>query len=378
MKLKTRLLFSLLLFGLLFIACSEQKIAENELFSSDRNLISHAEGFRVFEIENGYRLQFMNTWIADEILTDFYLYPDTLKLPKEQENKNIIRTPLRSIITLSSTQWSPLNRLGEMDIVKGISEASYVVDSIMKNRLLSGKTIEVATESSFNVERMIQLDVDAILYSAYPSGIPEQLLKVPTTHIPWTDYYEQHPLGRAEWLRLMGFLTGKSALADAWFDSIVMRYEKLQNLAKNAESKPTVFSDKPFGGQWYIPGGKSYVATLFNDSGADYLWKDNDSKASFPVDPEIIITKAQNADYWRIAQYASTENYSYKNLISENEIYETFRAVKEKQVLFCDISKTAYFEKAQYEPEIVLSDFIYCFHSELLKEHIPVYFKCLK
>lgn len=378
MKLKIRHFFSLLLFSLLFMACSEQKIAENELFSSDRNLITRAEGFRVFEIENGYRLQFMNPWIADEILADFYLYPDTLTLSKEQENKNIIRTPLRSIITLSSTQWSPLNRLGEIDIVKGISEASYVADSVMKSRLLSGKTIEVATESSFNVERMIQLNVDAVLYSAYPSGIPEQLLKVPATHIPWTDYYEQHPLGRAEWLRLMGFLTGKSALADAWFDSIVARYEKLQHLTANVSSKPTVFSDKPFGGQWYIPGGKSYVATLFNDSGADYLWKDNDSKASFPVDPEMIIAKAQNADYWRIAQYVPIENYLYKNLVGENEIYKTFRAVKEKQVLFCDILKTAYFEKAQYEPETVLSDFIYCFHPELLKEYKPVYFKCLK
>lgn len=362
--------------GLLFIACSKQKKTEEVLFSFEQNLIKYAEGVRVFKIENGYRMQFLNPWIEGKLLADFFLYPDTLKLAKKQEN--VIRTPLRSLITLSSTQWSPLNQLDEIAIVKGISESSYVNDSVMKNRLLSGETIEVATESSFNVERMIQLNVDAILYSAYPSGIPEQLLKVSTTRIPWIDYYESHPLGRAEWLRVMGFLTGKSEIADTWFDSIVARYEKLQNLAKNAEPKPTVFSDKPFSGQWYIPGGKSYVATLFNDSGADYLWKENDSKAGFPVDPEVLISKAQNADYWRIAQYVPIENYSYQNLVSENEIYETFRAVKEKQVLFCDISQTAYFEKAQYEPEIVLSDFIYCFHPELLKEYEPVYFKRLK
>ena len=100
---------------------------------------------------------------------------------------------------------------------------------------------------------------------------------------------ENTPLGRAEWIRVIGMLAGCEDKADAWFDDIERRYNALSTLCAEVEHRPTVFSDLAFNGQWYVAGGRSYMAKLFADAGADYIWKDNPSTASVPMDAESIL-----------------------------------------------------------------------------------------
>lgn len=359
------------------ISCSQKDKDTTALLEKYDNIIQYADGVAVKCFEGASYIQIKNPWNNNEILSDFVLCPDSVNVPEILKNKTVIRTPVKSLVTLSSTQWSPLIPLNSIDLVKGVSESSYITDSIMIQRLEREETIEVATESGFNVEKMIQLSPDLILYSPYPAGIPDDLKKVGAVLFPWPDYFESHPLGRAEWLRVLGFLAGKQNQADEWFKQIVKRYDSLKKITENVETRPSVFSDKAFNGQWFVPGGKSYIAKFFEDSGADYVWKDNSSKASFAVDAEVVILKAQNAEFWRIAHSAPNE-YSYSDLLRENELHASFRAFKEKKVLFCNISKTRYFEKAQYEPDVMLADFIFCFHPELLPDYQPVYYKLLK
>lgn len=375
-SIQKKLLFLSLLF---FVACGQEEKSKDTsvLFDEYENIIQYADGVVVKQFDGITLVQIKNPWNENEILSDFVLCPDSVDVPQTLQNKTIIQTPVKSLITLSSTQWSPLIPLNSIDLVKGVSEGNFITDTIMKQRIASGKTIEVATESAFNVEKMIQLSSDLILYSPYPGGIPEDLKRVGAVLFPWSDYFESHPLGRAEWLRILGLLIGKQKQADEWFSDIENRYDSLKMLTEIVEVKPIVFSDKAFNGQWYVPGGKSYIAKLFEDSGADYVWKDNQSKASFPVDAEAIVYKAQDAEFWRIAANAS-KDYSYQDLLKENELHASFRAFKEKKVLFCNISETGYFEKAQYEPDVMLADFLFCFHSELLPDYQPVYYKLLK
>ena len=119
------------------------------------------------------------------------------------------------------------------------------------------------------------------------------------------------------------------------------------------------------------------LAQIFNDAGADYIWKDNNNTASQPIDAETVLLKAGNADYWRIMNSTNAE-YSYELLSKENELFTYFKSFKDRNVIVCDIQKSAYFEKSQYEPDILLKDFVKIFHPELISEdYQPKYFYLL-
>ena len=194
---------------------------------------------------------------------------------------------------------------------------------------------------------------------------------------PFADYLETTPLGRAEWIRVIGLLTGRQREADSCFDAIVSRYDALKDLCADVDSKPTVFSDLAFNGQWYIAGGQSYMARLFADAGADYLWKDDPSTASFPLDAETILAKARHADFWRVANSSSLP-MTYASLQKENPVYGLFDAYRNRKILVCDIQETGYFETSQLEPDVLLADFIHFFHPEILNaldpDYVPKYY----
>ena len=320
-----------------------------------------------------------NPW-SGQVLGEYYLYPDSAELPGELAGKAVIRTPVKNVIAYSSTQWSVFLELGEIDRVKGILESAYT-DNVEIKRLLAEKKMEdVGTETCLKTETVISLHPDVILYTPY-STVPKTEIGGLTGAVmfPFADYLENHPLGRAEWLKVIGFLTCREAYAEQWFDDMARRYEYLKKRCENVKSRPTVFSDLPFEGQWYLPGGASYISQIFRDAGADYIWSDNASTASLPVDAETVLAKARNADYWRVMN-STDSKFTYERLAAENELYTYFKAYQKRNIIVCDIRESGYFEKSEYEPDLLLKDFVFVFHPEVLEDenYEPEYFYKLK
>lgn len=361
---------------ILFSACNNQQEQKQMAFSTENNLIHFAENVRVLPLGEGFLLQINLPWKTASP-HDFLLWPDSLDVPAEYKNIQLIKTPVKRLVTLSSTQWSPLLKLEHEDIIVGISEADYVLDSRMKQLLAAEKVVEVAKNGQYDFEKLLNTKAELVLFSPYSTGTPESLKRTEMTLLPWADYLENSPLGRAEWFRILGFLIQENEITDQWFEEVVENYQSLkQKVAKSTLKKPTIIAEKAFNGQWYIPGGNSYLAQIFNDAGADYLWKHEPSKASVPLDIETIIAKGAHADYWRISQ-ASRGDYSYEQLLKENPLYSSFDAFKKHKVILCNTSKTGYFEKSQYEPDVVLADFVHIFHPHLLPNHQTVYHSLL-
>ena len=359
---------------MLFSCVEKANNSQNESCDENDNLMLYTSYIDVIHYKSGYYINVSCPW-NETSLGEFYLYPDTLQLPDELENKSVIRTPVKNVIAYSSTQWSVFLELGEIERVKGILESNYTDNPEIK-RLLSEKKIEdVGIETSLKTEIAINLHPDVILYTPY-STVPKTEIGDLTGAVmfPFADYLENHPLGRAEWLKLIGYLTCREKDTDQWFNDIITRYDSLKYVCANVENRPTVFSDLPFEGQWYLPGGASYISQIFHDAGADYIWSDNNSTASLPVDAETVLSKARDADFWRIMNSTNTK-YSYERLAVENELYTYFKAYKDRNILVCDIRESGYFEKSEYEPDLLLKDFVFAFHPELVEaDYQPHYF----
>ena len=343
------------------------------------NMMRYAHNVVVSEQDYGYLMEIICPWDTTLSLGKFALVKDTTKAVGEGLTQ--IKVPVQSVVSFSATQWSVFLRLGEIDRVKGILEGRFVTDSTMRTLLAEQKVYDIGTEAAADIERMIQIQPDILLYSPYFDGNQGGLNITGAVLFPFADYMENTPLGRAEWIRVIGMLIGCEDKANAWFDDIERRYNALSTLCAKVEHRPTVFSDLAFNGQWYVAGGRSYIAKLFADAGADYIWKDNPSTASVPMDAESILAKAQHADYWRVIN-SNPFPMTYASLGKESPVYPLFDAFKNHQIIVCDILSTGYFEQSQCEPDLLLADFIHFFHPELLtgewEDYHPKYYHLIE
>ncbi|MBO6024482.1 MAG: ABC transporter substrate-binding protein [Bacteroidales bacterium] len=367
-----------LLVFVVLAACAPKTQETNEKAQGD-NLMRYARNVSVSEAEYGYLMEVICPWDTTLSLGKFALVKDSTKVVGENITK--VKVPVKSVVSFSATQWSVFLRLGEIDRVKGILEGRFVTDSTMRALLEQQKVYDIGTEAAADIERMIQIQPDILLYSPYFDGNQGGLNITGAVLFPFADYMENTPLGRAEWIRVIGMLTGCEDKADAWFDDIERRYKALSTLCAEVERRPSVFSDLAFNGQWYVAGGRSYIAQLFADAGADYIWKDNPSTASVPMDAESILAKAQHADYWRVIN-SNPFPMTYEALGKENPVYALFDAYKNHSIIVCDILSTGYFEQSQCEPDLLLADFIHFFHPELLtdewKDYQPKYYHLME
>ena len=365
----------------IFLSCDNatDKNAQSKNHDTASSRVHYAENFKIRPYEEGYKLEIKNKNSSN--FDEFYIFNDSLDIPEEIKNQTIIRTPIKSAIAFSSTQWSVFQKLGEINVIKGILESNYSKNDEILRLVKEDVIIDLGTSNQVNTEKVINLKAELILYTPYPTIDYSNLGKLSgSIMIPFPDYLESHPLGRAEWMKVIGILCGKEKETTEWFNSVVNRYESLSDICKTIENKPTVFSDLPFENQWYVPGGNSYIAQIFKDSGSNYIWHDDNSTGSLHIDAESVLLKAQNADYWRVINSYDTP-FTYENLAKENELYPLFKAFKEKNLLVCNVRECGYFEQSQYEPDILLADFIYHFHPEILKKewenYTPKYFKRL-
>jgi iron complex transport system substrate-binding protein len=337
----------------------------------------YASGFEIYNFNNITKVVVKNPQKDNTIFSEYYLVTDKKTKESFNENRNIIITPLNRVAIFSGTQLSALIETGLSKKVVGVSEADYIIDTNIRKMVAEGEIKELASNGEFYLETVLKVNPEIIFHSPYKANESHPLAATNITMIPFFDFKESSPLGRAEWIKFSLAFFGKSQIADSIFENIVGEYDKYLKLVSNIEKRPTVFCDKYFNGQWYVPGGKSYVATLLNDAGADYLWKSDKGLVSFPLDYEVVYQKAVHADFWRIVG-SFNDVGSYQYLKMENELYAHFDAFKNKKVIWCDAKKSSYFEKGSLQPHILLADLIHCFHPELLPNYKPAYYKLMR
>ncbi len=352
-------------------SCTNHK-AKTELKNENVSAIpvKYAKGFAVFYKNGKQQVVVYNPWSKGrKVLAAFILV-------KNHPRKGEIKVPLDSVAVFSSTQLNALEKLGLLGKVSGISEARFISNKKVKKALHDGKITEMAAGGNYFIETILEHHPRAIFYSPFQGNLKLPATLSSITAIPYLDYTETSPLGRAEWIKFSALFMGKEKEADSIFDRIEHKYLALKKLAGSVKKRPTVFSDKFFNGQWFVAGGRSYIARIFKDAGADYLWQNDTHVASFPLNFETVFQKAREADYWRIIGTFGHKP-SYSQIAGENELYTHFKAFRLHHIIYCDPQKTAYFERSALAPQWILADFIKAFHPELLPGYHPVFYKVI-
>jgi iron complex transport system substrate-binding protein len=339
--------------------------------------LKYAHEFSIKKYSTFKVLEVRNSWDTLHALARYVLVPGKEPLPKNLPEGIVIRTPVQSIGCTTSVDVCMVAKLGEVSRINAVAEKNYIHQPALNERFKSGKVTEIGSSMNVSVEKLMLANPVILFVSPFKDNKYGHLKQTGIPLIQISNYLENHPLGRAEWILFYGAFFDKDLLARRIFDSIATNYKHLASLTKNLIPRPTIFSGKLFGNLWYMAGGKSYPARFFKDAGADYIWANRPETVSFPLDFETVYQKAINADYWQILEFFNGD-YSYQNIKTEYPPYSHFKAFQKKQVIFCNTHYRDYYEQGLLEPDIILADLINILHPGVLSGHKQKYFSLLK
>lgn len=377
-----KVLFFLFSFSILFfVGCSTstlEKTDDNNQVLKEIEL-NYAKGFSITKGDGFKLITLKNTWKGENTPYQYVLYKN--EKPKGYNDATFIKIPIKSIVCFSLTHLAFIDKLGELNSIKGLSGCDYVSNKIVIDKIKNNEIKEIGSSQLINYEFLIDLKPDLIMTFGIDETATNQLNKFKTLGLSVvlnSEYMENHPLGKAEWIKFVAAFYDKDSLAEIIYNNIEIDYNKLITLTKNSKTKPSVFVGMPWNGAWYLAGGKSFQAQLFNDAGANYLWADNKETSSFIVDKEVIIEKALNADYWINLNAFN----SVKEVTNVDAKLKAFKSVKTGNMYNNNLKvNTAngndYWESGVINPHLVLADLIKIFHPSLI-EHELVYYKRLE
>jgi iron complex transport system substrate-binding protein len=111
------------------------------------------------------------------------------------------------------------------------------------------------------------------------------------------------------------------------------------------------------------------VARFLADAGADYLWAEDTTRGSLPLDLEAVLSKAGGAEFW-LNPGPWRSRAEARKAEPRAALFKAFGAGKvwSNEARRCGAGN-AFFEEGSTRPDWVLADLIALFHPELLPGH---------
>ena len=285
-----------------------------------------------------------------------------------------IREPMRRIGTMSTVQVGFLYALDAMDHLAAVCNPELIYTP------LKGDEVDLGDSMKPSAERVLQAGLDILLavnYGQYDNLEAARLEKLGVPIIYINEWQEGSPLARAEWIRVLGALTGRLHQADSIFHEVESKYKSLtashsERSYSNAvlqQRGPTgeagqnasrsIMSGNNFRGTWYVPSGRNYLAYLFKDAGADYPFYDDRRATSIPLTVEDCLHYFHDADVWvgaggnSLAELAEMdEKHTWFKAYQNGRVYNWRRQLKPG-------GANNFWERGVVHPEEMLEDVLH-------------------
>ena len=363
----------LILFCLVGFSCqTRQNLSSDSPLFSDT--IRYAQGFSIHRFADYTEVEVRDPWDSTRLLQRYLLVDRERPLPTELPKGTVVRVPAQHVVVYTSVHAAILEQLGETGRIVGVCESRYMDLPSIQAGLKSGQIADIGEATAPNVEKMIERKAELVIVSPFQnSGYgPVEKLGIPI--VEGADYMESLPLGRTEWIRFYGWLFGKEAVADSIFRATEQRYLALKARITDEMPRPIVLAEKRFGSSWFVPAGDSYMAHLFQDAGADYIFRELPGSGSVPLTFETVLDRAIHADLW-LLKYNQSYEMTYGDLRAEYTPYENFDAFKNRHIYTCNTGIVPYYEEFPLHPDYLLKDLISLFHPELWPDYAPRYYR---
>lgn len=368
---------------LIFLGCThdgsthgESKVYEAQFPVS----MKYAKGIAIDTINGGFQRVKIQNLQTTKTVAEYILIPHGVNF-HPNSYQTVIYTPVETFGILSSSYIGFLRELNQIDKITIIENHDYIFNPVLLKQFEQKYTKEIGSNGQINLEKLVLNSPELILTSVFEGGLSSDLQKAQDAGIgviQCSEWQENHPLARAEWIKLFGALTDQETAAQEIFEEIEANYLSITETCKESKSQLKALFSSMYQGIWYIPGGKSYMAQLIQDANGTYAWQENDETGSLPLSFETIAAKSLNNDIW-----INPEANSIAELLSRDSRYQPFvknitHGIFQQNKLTNTNGGNDYWETGVVRPDIVLLDFAKMFHPEMYQSTTFTFFNQLK
>jgi len=338
---RIRMLLTAVLCGLALCACtqgqSETAVGEDfrKMEKTGSMELSYATQFSVDEYEN-YRM------VHIEKSGDYLIVPEGQGVPTHLPKDTVVlKKPLDKTYLVATAAMDPVAKIDALSSIRltgtkakdwEIPEAKEAMEK--KKLLFAGKYSQPDYELILSEGCNLALENTMIFHN--PST-KEKLEELGIPVLVECSSYEEHPLGRMEWMKLYGLLFDREKEATAFFDKEVKKLDPI--LEKEKSGKSVAFFYITTDGTVNVRKPGDYISRMIEMAGGEYCIKnisgmEENALSTAGMQMEDFYAAAKDAD---VLIYNSTivgELSKMKDLIQKNKLFADFKAVKDGQV-FC-------------------------------------------
>ncbi|MCR5608573.1 MAG: ABC transporter substrate-binding protein [Lachnospiraceae bacterium] len=334
--------------------------------------VEYAKGFKVDYYKEGYKVLTVN-----EAKTSYIVIPEGKKVPDDiDKDMVVINQPLKDIYMVSTGVMDMFAGLDAMDLITFSSKKAdeWYVDKA-KEEMENGNIVYAGKYSKPDYELLVAKNCRLAIENTMISHSPQVIEKMESFNIPvLIEYasYEDHPLGRVEWIKFFGALTDKEDKAKDVFN---IQKEKVNKVIEDTKTgKTVVFFYVTSNGLISTRTSSDYIAKMIELAGGTYLPEDVKSdtkKASINMPVEEFYNKGKDADYIIYSSAIDGGVKSVDELVKKCDVIKNFKAVKDGNV-WCTTSD-------MYQQSLSAGDMISDIHNMLTgKDEEMVYLFKLK
>lgn len=338
---------------------------------------AYAKGFSIAYYGDLKLIHVEDPWNSDA--EGKYILVGAEECPVKYKSAEIdyVRYPVRNWSAFSSTQIEFAAKIGVLETLGSVAEPRYISNSFVQKGVREGKIRNVGMAASADVEVLLDSSPQFVFVSPFKDNRYGPLIDAGLLVINDAGYLEVAPLGRAEWLIFFSAFFDKEDEALAIFNIIEKRYQAVKEVVKETIENPSVMTGYLFNDVWYMPAGDSFMATLFEDAGADYSYSERPGTGSLALDFESVFNDFHSSDFW-VLTVNHSGRFTMSDLARMDERYTGFEAFKQENVLVTNTNYSGFYEKGIIEPDVVLKDLAFYFHPDYFPGYEPAYFHLLK
>jgi iron complex transport system substrate-binding protein len=293
------------------------------------------------------------------------------RLPADLAGAPRVATPVRSLYSASSTHLPMLADVGRIDVVRGVGDASGVVNGDVRAGVAAGRVATFAAGGAVDLEAVLTARPDVLVTAGVDDPAYARLGQAGIPVVPDAEWLEPTPLGRAEWITLFGLLTGTETRARQVFDQLSASYAATR--ARVAGLPPTPLVAGQFAsGTFNVPSGGSYAGALLRDAGGTYPWEGSPETGSLRLSLEEVLTKAGAAPVW--ITNATTWTTRADAIAAAPQHQQLAALSPGGRAWTASLARTPdgandYFERGTTRPDLVLGDLAAILHPDAFPGH---------
>ena len=294
--------------------------------------LKYARSFSVDFAEGGYA-----RIIIDQ--ETYLLCPEGLNPPPDTpEDVTVLRQPLQNIYMQATAAMDSFVQLDALDAVtlSGTRAEGWYIPQA-KEAMEAGKMVYAGKYSAPDYELIVSSGCGLALESTmiyHNPEVREQLERLGIPVLVERSSYESHPLGRMEWIKLYGVLTGKLEEAEAFFNGQLENLEPV--LAQENTGRTVAFFYITSNGAVSVRKGGDYIARAIDLAGGVYVFHDlageENALSTMNMQMEAFYQGARDADVLIYNSAIDADLTTIEQLVAKSAPLAEFKAVQSGDV----------------------------------------------